>query len=154
MITSIAILVLSTAIFFFYIQTLCEKVLRREFSHPYFQDVLNAIDLEFPRVRQALADKVPMNYSQVRLALRCDFATLSYLVKKGDPKRPHFSWQERLLVAYFRVLILCLPLRYALHFGETQSVVKLTVILNHFANLAGERVRLISANSMASSQQY
>lgn len=153
MIISIAILVLSTALFFFYIQTLCEKVLRREFSQPYFQDVLNAIDLEFPRVRQAMSDGVPMNYSQIRLALECDFSTLTYLVKNGNPKQRRFSWQERMLVSYFRVLLLCLPLRYAFHFGEKNSVMKLTVILHHFANLVGERVSLMSTGSMVLSQQ-
>lgn len=152
MIISIAILILSTALFFFYIQTLCEKILRREFSRPYFQDVLNAIDLEFPRVRQSLSDNVPLEYAQMRLALECDFFTLTYLVKKGNPARRHFSWQEEILIIYFRVLLRWLSFRHALHFHEKQSAMKLTVILHHFANLVGERVSLISAESMLSSQ--
>jgi hypothetical protein len=153
MILSIAILVLSTALFLFYLQTLCEKVLRREFSRPYFQDVLNAIDLEFPRLRQALSANAPMSYSQIQLALKCDFFTLRYLVKNGDPKRRRFSWQERLLVSYFSVLLLILPLSYAFHFRERQSVMKLTVILYHFANLVGERVTPVNASNMVPSRQ-
>jgi len=153
MITSIAILILSTAMFFFYIQTLCEKVLRREFSRAYFEDVLNAIDLEFPRVRQALSANAPMTCSQIRLALKCDFFTLKYLVKNGDSKRQHLSWQEWMLIGYFRALLLTLPLRYAFHFREKESVMKLTVILRHFANLVGERVSPDAANGMAASSQ-
>jgi hypothetical protein len=153
MISSIAILIFSTALLFFYLQTLCEKVLRREFSRAYCQDVLEVIDLEFPRLRQALSANAPMSYSQIRLALKCDFYTLRYLVKNGDPKRRRFSWQERMLVGYFRVLLLVLPLRYAFNLGERQSVMKLTVILYHFANLVGERLTIAQASNMVPSRQ-
>ena len=149
MIVSIAILILSTALFFFYLQTLCEKVLRREFSRAYFQDVLSAIDLEFPRIQQALAAKAPISYAQIRLALKCDLFTLTYLVRNGDPKRRRLSWQERMLIGYFRVLLLALPLRYAFHYREKESVMKLTAILYHFTNLVGERVSPVNTNSMA-----
>ena len=145
MITATAILILSAALFFFYIQTLCEKILRREFSLPYFRDILNAVDLEFPRVRQSLSAHAPLEYSQIRLALKCDFLTLTYLVKNGNPTRRRFSWQEKILVAYFRAILFWLPLRYAFHFRERESVAKLTAILHYFANLAGERVSPLSA---------
>src|SRR5574340_112697 len=140
MISSIVILIFSTALFIFYIQTICEKVLRREFSRAYFQDVLNALDLEFPRLRQALSAKVPMSYSQIQLALKCDYFTLTYLLKNGNPKQRRFSGQERLLLGYFRLLLLLLPVRYAFHLRERQAAMKLTLILHHFANLVGERV--------------
>jgi hypothetical protein len=142
MISSIVILVFSTALFIFYIQTLCEKVLRHEFSRAYFQDVLNAIDLEFPRLRQAIAAGVDVTCPQIRLALKSDYLTLKYLMKNGNPNQRRFSWHERLLISYFRVLLLILPIRYACHFRESQGVIKLTLILHHFANLVGERVIL------------
>jgi len=153
MVCSIGILIFATALFIFYIQTLCEKVLHREFSRPYFQDVLNAIDLEFPRLRQAILNKSDVSYPQIQLALKSDYFTLTYLMKKGNPERRHFSWHERLLVGYFRVLLLVLPIRYAFHFHERQAVIKLTVILHHFANLVGERVISASAPGMTSSQR-
>lgn len=153
MICSIAILVFSTALFIFYIQTLCENVLRREFGRTYFQDVLSSIDLEFPRLRQALSANVPVSYSQIQLALKCDYSTLTYLVKKGNPNQPHFSLQEKLLMKYFRTLLLILPLRYAFHFREKQAVLKLTVILRHFANLVGERICSVNTPGMAADHQ-
>jgi len=153
MVMSITVLVFSTALFVFYLQTVCENILRREFSRAYFQDVLDAIDLEFPRVQQALAARASMTYAQVRLALKCDLFTLTYLVKHGDPKRRRLSWQEKMLIGYFRVLLLTLPLRYAFHLREKQSVMKLTTILYHFANLVGERVSPVGANSMAVTHQ-
>lgn len=151
MITSIAILVFSTALFIFYIQTLCQQVLRREFSRAYFQDVLNAIDLEFPRLRQALEASAPVSYSQIRLALKMDYFTLTYLLKNGNPKQRRFSWQEKLLINYFRLQFLMLPVRYAFHFREKQSVIRLTTVLHHFANLVGERVTITNAATVAES---
>ena len=153
MICSISILILSTALLVFYVQTLCEKVLRREFNRAYFQDVVNSIEMEFPRLRQALSTGAPISYSQIQLALKSDYSMLTYLVKNGDSRQPGFSWQERLLMGYFRLLLLILPVRYALHFGEKQAVMKLTVILRHFANLVGERVFSHEAHAVAANQQ-
>jgi hypothetical protein len=153
MICSISILVFSTALFIFYVQTLCEKVLRREFRRAYFQDVVNSIEMEFPRLRRALSAGAPMSYSQIQLALKSDYSMLTYLVKNGDSRQPGFSWQERLLMGYFRLLLLILPVRYAFHFREKQAAMKLTVILRHFANLVGERVFAHEAHGVAASLQ-
>lgn len=153
MFCSISVLILSTALFIFYIQTICENVLRREFSYAYFQDVLNVIDLEFPRLQQALSINAPTNYSQIQLALKCDYSTLTYLLKNGNSERPRFSRQERLLIGYFRLLLLLLPVRYGFHFHEKQAVMKLTVILRHFANLVGERVISTAVPSMSPGSQ-
>lgn len=154
MVCSISILILSTALFVFFMQTICENVLRREFRYAYSQDVLNAIDLEFPRLQQAVSANAPMNYSQAQLALKCDYFTLAYLLKNGNSKRSRLSKQERLLIGYFRLLLLLLPVRYAFHFHEKKAVMKLTVILRHFANLVGERVSSAAVPSMAPDQQY
>jgi hypothetical protein len=154
MVCSIGILVLSTALFFFYVQTLCEKILRREFNRAYFQDVLNALDLEFPRLRKAILENAGVSRGQVQLALKSDYLTLTYLMKNGNPKRSSFSGHDKLLITYFRVLLLILPIHYAFHFGERQAVVKLTAILYHFANLVGERVLSANGPSMAHSRQY
>lgn len=153
MVCSIGILIFSTALFIFYIQTLCEKVLRREFSRAYFQDILNTIDLEFPRLRQAILNNADVSYPQIQLLLRSDYLTLTYLMKKGNPERGHFSWHERLVIGYFRVLLLVLPIRYAFHYQERQAVIKLTCILHYFANLVGERLISASTPGTAASQQ-
>jgi hypothetical protein len=153
MICSISILVFSTALFIFYVQTLCEKVLSREFNRAYFHDVINSIEMEFPRLGQALSTGAPVSYSQIQLALKSDYSMLTFLIKNGDSRQPEFSWQERLVMGYFRLLLLLLPVRYALHFREEHAVMKLTTILRYFANLVGERVLSHEAQSVAASQQ-
>lgn len=152
MISAFAILILSTALFFFYIQTLCDKILRRELSRPYFREILGAIELDYPRVRKALSVNAPTDYLQMRLALKCDFLALTYLVKNANPRRRRFSAQEKILVVYFRVLLFWLAFRHVLHFREKECVIQLTVILRHFANLVGERIDSISAASVALSR--
>lgn len=81
MLMSFLILVVSAALFFFYIQTFCERVIRRKFDRAYFQDVINAIQLEYPRLRDAALSESQLAYSDARLALKCDFMTLEYLLK-------------------------------------------------------------------------
>lgn len=143
MIIASLILILSTALFFFYVQTFCEKVLRREFGQPYYQEVVRAIRLEFPHLREALALKASLDYPQVRLALKCDFSTLAYLLRNSDPRRHGLLWQEKVLAGYFRLLLFLLPFRYALGVGEKEAVLKLTSILQYFANLTGEKAGTI-----------
>jgi hypothetical protein len=128
--------------------------LRREFSRAYFQDILNALDLEFPRLRKSTLENANVSRSQVQLALKSDYFTLTYLMKNANPKQRTFSRHEKLLITYFRVLLLILPLRYAFHFSERQAVVKLTGILYHFANLVGERVMSANSPEMAASRQF
>jgi len=147
MIMSLLVLVFSVALFFFYIQTICEKALRREFAHPYFQDILKAIQLEFPGLRDALAANSSLDYSQIRLDLKCDFTTLAYLLKNSDPARRHLSRPEKVLILYFRLLLFCLPFRHAFKLHEKEAILKLTTILQHFANLTGEKLSASTLNN-------
>lgn len=145
MIVSILILVFSIALFLFYLQTLCEKILRREFSDPYFQQVINAIQLEYPRLRNAAASNTSVDYSDARLALECDYMTLSYLLKNADRTRQHLSRRERILFVYFRLQIFSLSVRHALKLREGDAVLRSAAILQYLANLVGERLSVSSA---------
>lgn len=140
MLMSILILVFSAALFFFYLQTVCEKVLRREFSQPYYQHIIQAIRLEYPRLREAAEAKASVEYADARLALQCDFMTLEYLLKNADPGHQPLSPREKILFLYFRFLLFSLPIRHTLKLHEKEAVLKLASILQFFANLAGERL--------------
>jgi hypothetical protein len=139
------ILVISTALFFFYLQTACERVLRREFSHPYFREIAQAIQLEFPRLREGVGANASLQYSETRLTLKCDFIALKYLLKNSDLSHRHLSRGEKGLMLYFRFLLFSMSIQHALKLGENNTVVKLTFILQFFANVLGERV---SVNSL------
>lgn len=145
MVVSFLILLFSTALFFFYIQTFCERVLRREFSHPYFQDIIRAIRLEYPRLRDAYASKPSLDYADTRLALKCDFMALAYLLKSTDHTNRYLLRREKFLLLYFRFLLLSLPIRHAFKLREKDAVLRLAKILQYFANLLGEQ---LSASSL------
>jgi hypothetical protein len=140
MVVSVLVLVVSTALFFFYIQKFCENALKREFRRPYFEYIINAIQLEFPRLRDSFASKASYSYSDARIALKCDFVTLEYLLKAIDPSHRHLSRQERILTSYFRFLLFCLPVRHVFKLQEKEAVSKLATILQFFANLVGEKL--------------
>jgi hypothetical protein len=150
---SIVILVVSAALFCFYIQAICERALRREFSHPYFREIASAIQLEFPHLSEGLAKNASVGYSEMRLALQCDFVALSYLLKRGGPTRRHLSKSEKLLIHYFRFQLFCMPIRHALKLQEKETALKLTTMLQYFANLTGERLSASSLDNALPSLQ-
>ncbi len=146
MLMSILVLVVSTGLFLFYIQTSCEKVLRQEFSQAYFKDIIRAGRLEYPKLRDSVVSKSVPNYAQARFALKCDFFTLECLLKNVDPSRRHLTRGERLLGLYFRFQLFSLPIRHALKLQEREGVLRLATILQFFANSVGEK---LSVNSFS-----
>lgn len=144
MLMSIVVLVVSSALFLFYFQRICEKALRQEFSRPYFKEIVQAIHLEYPHLRNSFASSDSVDYAHAHLALKCDFMTLKYLMKNGDPARRPLSRTERLLVLYFRFLLFTLTIRHAFKLKEGEAVVHLATILEFFANSVGEKVSLTS----------
>lgn len=76
MYVSIFILVVSGALFLFYIHTICARALRHEFSRPYSEHILKALQMEHPLVREAFESNSLVDCQQALHSLKCDFATL------------------------------------------------------------------------------
>jgi hypothetical protein len=153
MILATIVLVSSLALFLFYLQATCQNILRREFASEYFKSIVNANRLEFLYVRRALeAFDTPVDYPWVRLALKCDYLALTYLLKNAANAKRTYSWQERLLMGYFKSLLLLLSIFHILQFSERTLIFKLTSILQHFANILGERVSQIRFGNLSASE--
>jgi hypothetical protein len=141
MILAWLILVLSMAIFFFYFQVTCQKILRRQFDREYFQSIANVIRLEFPTLRKSLEGfGAPVDYSRLPKMLKSDFLALTYLLKNTANVNQRYSNQERLLILYFRWQLLSLAVRRLLKVGEKKATLRLTSVLQYFANVVGQRV--------------
>jgi hypothetical protein len=144
MILAAIILILSTAMFFFYFQVTCQKILRRQFDREYFQSIANANRLEFPSLRKSLEEfGAPVDYPRLRMMLKCDFLALTYLLKNAANVNQRYSRDERLLILYFRWQFLSLAARRLLRFGERQAALRLTSVLQYFANVVGQRVNSV-----------
>jgi len=153
MIVATIILVSSFALCLFYIQVTCQKILRREFEREYFTAIATANRLEFVFVRRSIEEfNAPLDYAWVRLALKCDYLALTYLLKNAANSRQVYSREERLLMLYFRVLFLLLFVLHLLKLREKPAILKLTTILQHFANLLGERVSRIRFGNLSASE--
>jgi hypothetical protein len=147
------ILMLSTGLFFFYLQALCQKILRRQFSQEYYQAIVNANRLEFPSVRKALEDfGAPVEYPRLMLTLRCDFLALTYLLKNAANVNQRYNYEERLLILYFKLVFVSLITRHWLRLRETSAALKLTAILEYFANVVGERVNTVRFGNLTASE--
>jgi hypothetical protein len=138
------ILMISTGLFFFYLQAVCLKILRRQFAKEFSQSIVNANRLEFPSVRKAIEDfGSPLDYSRLTLTLKCDFLALTYLLKNAANIHQRYSYEERLLILYFRLAFASLIMCHWLKVREAPVVLRLIAILEYFANVVGERVNTV-----------
>jgi len=150
---SAIVLIVSIALFFFYLQSTCERVLREQFDQEYFKTVAQVCRLEFPSLRLAMERQgVPVDYVSVCAKLRVDFAVLSSLkdIAHSD-RRPCLG--ERLLGAYFRGILLALPLLRAAGAGK-RAIRKLTAILQYSSNAVGEQLRSAQLAKPLTPAQY
>jgi hypothetical protein len=146
------ILILSVALFFFYLEATCKKILRREFSQEFFQSIVNANRLEFPSVRKAIEDfNSPVEYPRLTVMLKCDFLSLTYLLKNAANVNQRYSKDEFLLICYFRLVFASLRVRHLLKLRETPAALKLASILQYFANVVGERVNTVRFGDLTAS---
>ena len=145
---AVGILVISAALLMFYLQAACERILRREFDREFFHPVVNANRLEFRFVRKVLEEfDVPMD-PRFGMQLCSDFLALTYLLKNACNAQRRLSNEERLLWIYFHAVFLVLVLAHTLRFNERAFVLKLTAILEYFANVVGERLNTVRFGDM------
>ena len=141
MILSWLVLVLSVAVVFFYFQATCQRILRRQFDQEYFRSIANLIRLEFPSLRKSLEESsATVEYFRMSKALKCDFLALTHLLKGTADVKRGYSQEQRLLVLYFRLQFLSLSVRRLLGLGEKEPALRLSSILQYFANVTGQRV--------------
>ena len=144
------ILIISTALFFFYFQATCQKILRRQFDAEYFQVIVKANRLEFPSVQKALDESEGLlDYQRLRTMLECDFLALVYLLKNAANVHQRYTYEERLLMIYFRVVFFFLTLRHLLKLRENAVVLRLTAVLQYFANVVGQRVNMVRFGNLS-----
>jgi len=134
---SAVIFVVSAALFLFYLQATCQKVLRHEFGEPYFESIVRAYRLEFLFVRKAVQEAdARLDRPGIREMLQADFQTLDYLMRSAVKRRR--SPGERLLMLYFKTLLFSLGVRQAVGLRDCKPAQKLTVVLQYFANVVGQ----------------
>jgi len=135
------ILALSMAIFFFFFQATCQKILSRQFEREFFVSIANVIRLEFPSLLRALAEPgATLDYSRLPRMLKCDFNALTYLLRSTARANQRCSREERFLMLYFRWQLISLAARQILKGDEKRAVLKLVSVLHYFANVVGQRV--------------
>jgi hypothetical protein len=152
MVVALLILVFSTALFFFYLQVTVQRILCRAFDGEFLQTLVTANRLEFPALRKAFEEpSVPVDYPRLRRNIKCDFQTLTYLLKNASNVDQRYSREERLLIFYFRLVLGSLIARHWLRLREKPAVLELALILQYFANIVGKRIKCVRfANLYAS----
>jgi hypothetical protein len=85
----------------------------------------------------------PVDYARLRMMLKCDYLALTYLLKNAANVNQRYSNEERLLILYFRWQFLLLAVRRTLRVGEKKAVLRMTSVLQYFANVVGQRVNTV-----------
>ncbi|HVA00659.1 MAG TPA: hypothetical protein VMV34_03295 [Terriglobia bacterium] len=152
MFSAALILVFSVALFFFYLQTICQRILAKEFEREYFLPIVNANRLEFLAVRKALEEfDSPVDYARFCMMLKCDFLALTYLLKNAANADRRYTLQDRLLIVYFEGIYSLLRLRHFLKMDEKSPILRLTSILQYFGNVVGRRVNSTGFKDLSAS---
>jgi hypothetical protein len=134
---------------FFYFQATCQRILRRQFDQEHARSIANVIRLEFPSLRESLEKfGAPLDYSRLPKMLTCDFHALTYLLKNVANEHQRYSTEERLLILYFRWLLLSLAGRRLLKVGEKKAILRLTSVLHYFANVVGQRMNTVGFRNL------
>ena len=155
MIGSMLILILSAALLFFYFQVICQKILRLQFGREYFRAVAEANRLEFVALRNSLEKFNAIgDYPRLRKELACDFRAVTYLLKHAANVNLSYTNQERLLILYFHWQFLSLAVRCWLKVGEKKAILRLTSILQYFANVVGQRVAMTRFGKLNSADYF
>ena len=150
---SVIIGVLSLAILFVYLQNFCEQVLGRHFEDPLPEPIVDANRLEFPYVRKTLEEfDTPLDYPRFSMHLKCDYLALVYLLKNAANKERRLTGSERVLAMYFRVLSGTLAAMHLIKFGERAVLLKMTEVLEYFANVLGERIKRVRFGPQSGSE--
>jgi hypothetical protein len=133
---SIIVLVFSVALFIFYLQATCERILGRPFEDPLPGPIVEANALEFPSIRAGLMEpNAAIESVRLRAALESDFLALTYLLKHAANQAGRLSSAERLLTLYFRALSALVNL------GQKPVLLRMVAVLEYFANVLGERAK-------------
>jgi hypothetical protein len=149
------LMIVSTTSFFFYLQASCQKTLHRQFGWDYFQSIAHANRLEFPSLRKSLEELgSPVDNPRLRMMLKRDFLALTYLLKNASNVNQRYSFEERLLMLYFRWQLVSLAMRRFLKLREKKEVLRLTSVLQYFANVVGQRVNTVGFGSLTATDYF
>ncbi len=139
MLISTLILIFSLALLMFYLQTLSESILRREFAQPYFRAIAERYKLEFLQVGSAFQSfSEPADVARSIRSLSCDYQVLSYLLKHTGTREHRFTMQDRLIAVYARLAFLRLGIERRWGRSEKAPGQKLASVVKYFANRLGE----------------
>lgn len=144
------VLVFSAALFMFYLQSLCEKILRQEFKRSYSAFLIHTAGLEFLAVRRKLATtEGAIDYARIMTALECDYEVATNLLRHFKSDGLHRKIEDSLLKCYFRALSFSLGPCRTLGFTGKTSLLKLTDIIQHFSNTIGQQMSAVRAAALA-----
>ena len=151
---SVLIFVISVALLLFYLQAACERIIGREFEESLAQPVIEGNKLSFLQIRRALENgDAPVDCARFQVQLRGDFAALVHLLCSAGTGRRRLSSAERTGAIYFRALSALSAVCQLFGIDARSLLLKMTSVLEFFANLLGERTRRVRFGRLTPAEQ-
>jgi len=115
--------------------------------------VVRANQLEFASLRRSVVENgVAGDRASLFSSLQGDFLVLRYLLKHSGTQKRRYTSVERILMIYFRLLLVSLRLRHAFNLQEKAAVLKVTLLLQYFANVVGRQANEAAALALSASR--
>jgi hypothetical protein len=153
-VASALILVFSAALLLFYLQAACEAIVRREFAESLAHQVIEGNKLIFPQIRRALEMyDASVDCAPFPAQLNRDFAALIHLLRNAGTQRRRLSGAERTGAIYFRTLSGLLTVCRLFGLKGRPLMLKMTSVLEFFANVLGERTRRVRFGQLTPAEQ-
>jgi hypothetical protein len=153
-VVSVLIFVFSVALLLFYLQAACERIIGRPFKEALAQPVIEGNKLTFPQIRRALETSgTPVDGARFQVQLNGEFAALIHLLRSAGAERRRLSGTERTGAIYFRMLSGLLTVCRLFGMKERPLMLKMTSVLEFFANVLGERTRRVRFGQLTPAQQ-
>jgi len=135
-----ALIATSIALFCYWFRYSCLLILAAETSHDYSEEVTEANQLSFPKVRSRLRTHDLTDLDHLHKCLQQDFAIITYLLEHTPVTGFDPGFDEALLTIHFRVMSACFHFtRTNLRQCASDTLEEMCLVVAHLANQLGER---------------
>jgi hypothetical protein len=145
LIVTLVITVSSALLFGYWFRYTCLLIVSARTTRDYAADIATANQLSFLQVQTELRDQQPADLNRLQAALDRDLAVVTYLIQHASGQS-EWGMEDRMLQLNYRLMSAWCRVsqRFSAEAGR-RALDEMSMIISHFANIAGERVAVGAA---------
>jgi hypothetical protein len=145
LIVTLVITVSSALLFGYWFRYTCLLIVSAKTTRDYAADIATANQLSFLQVQTELREQQPADLDRLQAALDRDLAVVTYLIQHASGQG-EWGMEDRMLQLNYRLMSAWCSVsqRFSVEAGR-RALDEMSMIISHFANIAGERVAVGAA---------